>query len=741
MNILQKLWLYSLIICISVATGWSQNKRPIALEDIFSNATFYQRSVRGIRWMPDGPFYTALGTTEEGNQQLLKYNLTTGQAEQTLVDGAKLTLPGSDEPVPFEGYSLSADQSKVLLSVGKERIYRRSNKANYYVYDREEEKLIPLSDQGKQSYATFSPDGKAVAYVRENNLYLFDLASQTTKVVTENGSMNQLIHGSADWVYEEEFSFAKAFFWSPEGDKIAFYTFDESEVRTYNMQRWSDLYPSDYVFKYPKAGEDNSVVSISVYHLDNSTTTKMDLGENTNIYIPRIQWTTDNDMLSIIRMCRYQNKLEILHGDVTSGSTKSILTEKSKTYVDIDYNDQLIYFKDGKHFIRTSEKDGFKHIYLHRTDGSEVRQITKGNWEVTNLSKFDEASKRLYFTSTEASPLQRQLYSVDLKGRKKKRLTREAGYHNANFSTDGKYFIDTYSSNNQPLQTKLHRADGSLVKPLQENRALRDRVSGYNFGQKEFFQFDTKDGVILNGYMIKPADFDPNKTYPVLMFVYGGPGSQLVTDRWMSSREIWFHYLAQKGYIIACVDNRGTGGRGRDFKHITYLNLGKYEVADQIEAAKYLGTLSYTDASRIGIWGWSYGGYMSSLALLLGADHFKMAISVAPVTSWRFYDTIYTERYMRTPRLNPEGYDDYSPVNHVEKLKGDLLLIHGTGDDNVHFQNSVVFQDALIAAGKQFDSFYYPNRNHGIYGGNTSLHLFKMMTNFIDQTLGGGLVQ
>ena len=715
----------------------AQEKKMLALEDIFENQVFTQYQINGIRWMADGRYYTSVVQDEvEYYEHILRYDITTGEVVDTLVNGANLVPEGEPLALRYNDYQLSKDEQQVLFATELEPIYRRSTRAYYYIYDIAENIFRPLDNGQKQSYATFSPDGSKVAFVRDNNLFYKDLKNDELHQVTSDGKFNKIINGSTDWVYEEEFGFAKAFYWSPDSKKLAFLTFDESEVSEYNMQVWNELYPEDYRFKYPKAGEDNAIVSLSIYQLDNDQTISVDIGKETDIYLPRVQWTQDPEVLSYIRMNRLQNKMELVHADADSGSSEVVLTEKSDTYVDIEYNDQFIYLQDGQHFLMTSERDGYKHIYLYETDGSPKKQLTRGKWEVSELLGIDQEQELVYYISTEDSPLQRHLYVVNLKGKGKRRLSQEEGTYSVNFSPSFDYYIQNFSSATQPLTISSHRApSGELIEVLEQNQELQDTLEQYRMGTKEFFTFRNDQDSLLYGYMIKPADFSPAKEYPVLMYVYGGPGSQLVRDAWQGSRDYWFHYLAQQGYIVACVDNLGTGARGKNFKHITYGQMGKYEVQDQIAGARYLGRLPFVDPERIGIWGWSYGGYMSSLALFVGNEVFKSAIAVAPVTSWRFYDTIYTERFLSTPQLNPAGYDAYSPLTHVDKLEGEYLLIHGTGDDNVHFQNSVMLQDALIASGKHFDSFFYPNRNHGIYGGNTRLHLFDMMTRFLEENL------
>lgn len=711
----------------------AQTKKAVSLEDVWTKNSFSQRTVSDVNWMKNGAYYTSLV-----DGAIIQYNVITGDAVSTLVNKADLKRVYGSE-VKIDEYQFSPDETKLLIASQHEPIYRRSSKSFYFIYDLKstgKPTLIPLSTGGKQSYATFSPDGSKIAFARENNLFFVDLKTMAETQITKDGLFNHIIHGSADWVYEEEFSFAKGFDWSSDSRKIAYYTFDESNVKEYNMQVFKGLYPTDYRFKYPKAGEANSSITISVYDLLSSQSVKMDIGPEKDIYIPRINWTKDPNLLSIRKMNRLQNKLELLHANATTGQSKVILSEQNDTYVDLEFTDHLTYLKNGKQFVYASEKSGFKHLYLYEMSGNLVQQITKGDWEVSDLAGIDEQNKLLYYTSTEESPLERQLYSIQLDGKGKKKLSDKRGTNRADFSPDFKFYLNYVSSVSSPLTVSLHQTpSGKLVKALENNEALNTRLKELNLSKKEFFQFRTDNNTSLNGWMIKPSNFDATKKYPVLMFVYGGPGSQTVTDSWDSRDFFWYQILADKGYIIASVDNRGTGARGANFRKATYVQLGKLEVQDQIAGAKYLSGLEYIDRNRIGIWGWSYGGYMTSLCLTVGADVFKAGIAVAPVTNWRFYDTIYTERYLKTPQENPSGYDDNSPVNHVSKLKGKFLLIHGTGDDNVHFQNSIALQDALIRANKQFESFYYPNRNHGIYGGNTRLHLYTMMTKFLEENL------
>jgi len=673
--------------------------------------------------MNDGQFYSAL---EEN--KIKKYSVLSGEEVETIVDGNKLELP-------IQSYSFSDDESLVLIMTDRESIYRRSYTAIFYLYDRSNGVATKLSD-GRQSYATISPDNSKVAFTRDNNLFYLDIASDQEVAVTTDGKFNQIINGSTDWVYEEELYITKAFDWSPDSRKIAYYRFDESRVKEYNMQVWNDgaLYPEDYRYKYPKAGEDNSIISIYAFEVETGNKTLLDIGSETDIYIPRIYWTKNPNILAIQRLNRLQNQLDILHADVSVGSSKVILTDKSDTYIDFTFCDDLTYLENGKQFLFSSEQDGYKHFYLYNLDGSLVNQITKGAFEALEMVGLDQSKGLLYYTSTEDSPLEQQLYSISLAGKSQKKLSSEEGYHSINMSDDCSYYMDYFSNSDEPLIVSLYRTKSNKkVKVMEENQTLKNSLKTYGFVDKEFFTIKNKKGDDLNAYFLKPADFDPSKKYPLLVYQYSGPGSVNVYKRWGGSHFVLHQYFAQNGYIVAVVDSRGTGNRGEAWKKVTYKQLGKYETEDLITAAKKLGDYDYIDKDRIGIWGWSYGGYMSSLAIMKGSNVFKAAVAVAPVTTWRYYDTIYTERYLQRPQDNPEGYDENSPIRHVNKLEGNYLLIHGTGDDNVHFQNAVALQNELLNAGKHFDSFYYPDRRHGM--GDRRPHLYQMMTDFLMEKL------
>lgn len=716
-----------LVLIVAVLASFASHaQKQISVEDFSTRPTFSARSVSGINWMKDGKFYSSLQ-----NNKVVKYNVTTGEVVETLVDGGAL-----NPTLQIDDYSFSADEKQVLISTSFEPIYRRSFRAAYFIYDLTTKTVKRLSANGKQSYATFSPDGSKVAFVRDNNLFYVSLSDMAETQLTDDGKFNEIINGSTDWVYEEEFGFTTAFFWSPDNARLAYYRFDESKVKEYNMQKWNQgaLYPQDYKFKYPKAGEANSVIDIFIYDLASKQKIKADLGANKDIYIPRVMWTKDANILSIRRMNRLQNQLEILHMNALTGTLSTVLTEKSNTYVDI--NDDLTYLNDKKQFIHVSEASGYNHIYLYTLDGALVRQITTGNWEVTRFMGMDEKTKNVYYQSTEVSPLERHLYTISLDGKKKVKLSTEVGTHTANISNDFQFYIHYYNSAAQLNTVSLFSTKGNkLVKVLEKNEALQKTVAEYGIVSKEFFTFNTVDGQALHGLFLKPKDFDASKKYPVLIYQYSGPGSQNVSNSWGGGHFYFHQMLVQKGYIVAVVDTRGTGFRGEAFKKMTYKQLGKYELEDHLAAAKYLSSLSYVDGTRLGIWGWSYGGYMSSLAITNGGGIFKLGIAVAPVTNWRYYDTVYTERYLQTPQENAGGYDDNSPSTHAAKMQGNFLLIHGTGDDNVHFQNSVVLEEALVNAGKQFRSFYYPDKHHGIQGGKTRQHLYTQMLQYIIENL------
>lgn len=716
----------NLILSIIMMSAFVCNaQKEITVDDLYRLGTFRQNGVYGLMSMNDGETYTKLSPRRN---VIEKYSYKTGEKMGNILSVADFNL-GENFDWIYE-YEFSADESKILFSTLFESIYRHSFTAEYYIYDIKANKLVRLSTNGKQQLASFSPDGTKVAFVRTNNLYVKDITKEDAPEIqlTADGEWNKIINGAPDWVYEEEFSYNKAYDWSADGKKIAFLRTDESNVKMFGMTMYGELYPQPYEYKYPKAGEENSIVSLHIVDVDTKKVVVADMGDLNDKYIPRLKFTNDANLLSAVKLNRLQNRYELYLINATDGSSKIIQTLTDKNYLEI--NDDLTFLPDNKNFITSHESNGYRHIYMYDMNGNLVKQLTDGKWEVTEVYGID-AKGNIYFQAAKKSPLQREIYSVDIKKAKIKELSSADGTNSANFSTGFKYFINTYSNANTPQVITLCDNTGKQIRNLETNQALADKINGeYKFTQKEFFTFKTENGDELNGWMVKPVNFDPNKKYPVFMYVYGGPGSQTVADTWDGSMP-WYQIFAQHGYIIVSVDNRGTGYRGRDFRQTTYGQLGKYEVQDQISAAKYLGSLNFVDKERIGIFGWSYGGYMSSLCMTVGADYFKTGIAVAPVTTWRYYDSVYTERYNGLPQDNASGYDDNSPINHAKELKGKYLLVHGTADDNVHFQNSVDWVDRLIESDVQFDLMYYPNKDHSIYGGNTRYHLYTKMTNYI----------
>lgn len=719
------LFLASFMLTLSTV---SAQKKAITLEDIWKNNTFRTERLQALHPMSNGAEYAVQDfdkNTRTGTVSI--YNYESGKKVRTALSTAEIN--GLDY---FIGYEFGPKEEQILVSTKLQQIYRRSTLGEYYVYNTLSRKLTKVSDDLIQE-PTFSPDGKKIAYGKDNNLFIWDIEAGVTSKITTNGEQNKIINGITDWVYEEEFAFVRAFDWSADSTHLAYIVFDETAVPEFSMDVYgTQLYQTQQVFKYPKAGEANAKVSVRVLDVEKKKLSLLDFSARDVYYIPRIQWTKDPHLLSIQTLNRHQDELKLFSFDKRDQKIRTLLEERDAAYVEV--HDNLTFLEDNS-FIWTSEKDGWNHIYHHNADGSVSQQVTSGNWEVTDYYGYDQNTDRIFYQSSENGSINRGVYAVELHGGTKQALAATRGTNSADFSADFTYFINSYSDTKTPWRFTLNSAvDGKVLKTIKDNAPLQDIYEGYKVSQKEFFELEV-NGNSLNAYMIKPADFDASKTYPLFMHQYSGPGSQQVKNSWSGSNDFWFQMLAQEGYIVVCVDPRGTGLKGRDFKKITQKELGKYEVEDQIAAAKKLGERSYIDAERIGIWGWSYGGFMSSNCLFQGADTFKMAIAVAPVSSWRFYDTIYTERYMQTPQENASGYDQNSPLSHVAKLQGDFMLVHGSADDNVHVQNSTRLVEALVQANKQFTYFNYPDKNHGIYGGNTRLHLYTMMTAFIKEKL------
>ena len=716
------------ISLLSLQISWAQESTKIKVEDVWAQYRFYPKGVDEIRTMKDGKSYTLIAHDALGRAALIQYSYETGKALDTLV--RESNLGGKT----LSNYSFNETEDKILIENEVEPIYRHSNRGYFYVYDLKTHQILPISKEGKQQEATFSPDGQKVGFVRENNLYYLDLSSGKEVAITQDGKKNFIINGIADWVYEEEFSFARAFFWSSDSKTLAYYRLDETEVPQFSIPIYKDLYPSIYTYKYPKAGEKNSLVSIHLYSLASGKDIPVDLGPEKDQYIPRIQWTQDPNSLCVYRLNRHQNHLEYLLANAGNGSTRLLIELKDPKYIDISKNDDLTFLPGNKEFILSKDDDGFLHYYRYSMNGKLINPIITGNYDATKLYGVDSKKGQVYFQAAMDKPYNREIYSIGLNGKGLKKLTEESGWNEGDFSKDFSYFIHTYSNINQAPKISVSSSTQHSIRVLEDNHELEQTKSNFDFQPFTFLTVPA-NGNLLNAWMIKPKNFDPNKKYPVLMYVYGGPGIQTVQNQFDGFDNAWYQVLASKGYIVVSVDGRGTGARGRDFEKSTYLNLGKLEVMDQIESAKWLAKQSYIDPSRIGIWGWSFGGYVSSNCITKGNDVFKMAIAIAPVTNWRYYDSIYTERYMTTPQENPTGYDENSPVNFADRLKGNFLIVHGTADDNVHLQNSIMFSEALIQLNKKFTQAYYPNRNHGIYGGNTRNHLYHRMTDFIVENL------
>ncbi|MCH3923315.1 MAG: S9 family peptidase [Bacteroidales bacterium] len=715
----------TIIVALMCCNLYSQ--KEITLSDIWQTGTFRPKYISEIRPLSNGDYYCIL--TKDGIE---KYEYKTGKKVGFLVDFSTLHF---DKNTYITDYSISNDNTKILLAANSQEIYRHSFLADYYVYNLKDKSIIALS-KDKIRLAEFSPKGDKVAFVRDNNLFISDLTSMTETQITKDGKYNHIINGTTDWVYEEEFAITKGFFWNNDGNKIAFYRFDQSNVKEYDMTMFpqDSLYPTHYKYKYPKAGEDNSVVDIYIYNLEDKTTKHVDMGIDHDIYLPRMQWTKGDNQLCITRLNRHQNEYELYVVNANTLEMKKVYKEVDECY--IEQPDFVNFLNDKENLILKSERNGFMNLYKININNRSITPITNNNYDIDNICYIDEKEKSIYFTAAASKPYNRELMKVDFDGKKQVKLSKEEGTYTADFSTNGKYYISSFSNTDTPTIYTINNNKGNVVVTLEDNKELKNVLNSYSPARKEFSSFKTSLGDSLYYWIIKPTNMEKGKKYPLLFYVYGGPGSQeVLNSQSRFSDYMWFRMLAQKGYVIACVDNRGTGFRGSKFKKCTYMDLGNKETQDQFEAAQYFGNLDFIDKDRIGIFGWSYGGYMSSLCITKGHKYYKTAIAVAPVTNWRNYDNVYTERFMRTPQENADGYDKNSPINFVDDLTGNFLLIHGTADDNVHYQNTMNLTTALIKANKQFSQFSYPNKNHGIYGGNTRFHLYTMMTNFLLKNL------
>jgi dipeptidyl-peptidase-4 len=715
-----------IFLLVFVTISFTTFSQTLTLEDIYKKGVLRGEGTSGFQPMPTSDCYTAL--SENG---IDKHHFATGEFIATVLSTETLSKYNISMEA-INSYSFSKKEDKILLATEVEYIYRRTTKGFYYVFDIKENTTKSVSDErkGKISFPTFSDNGEKIAFVRNLNLFYMDVKTGKETQITFDGEENHILNGLPDWVYEEELGISKTFHWSPNGKYLAYMRFDESSVKEFSMTIWGELYPEEYKYKYPKAGEDNSSVEIFVYDTENHKTEKVNIETSVEVYYPRLFWLENSTDLMVLQLNRLQNKLEFVKYNVLNHNYSIVFTDTNPYWLDVA--DTYCFLPDNNSMILASERDGFNHVYFVDFKGN-IKQLTSGNWEVASIAHVNPKTKQIFYLSNEADRLGRDLYVIDFAGKKKTRLSNGKGWNTGTFSASGNYYANTYSSPTQPHYYTINDNKGNELRVLQENTKLKAQMEEYNCVDKEFFQFTTSEGITMDSWMMKPADFDPVKKYPVLVYTYGGPGSMEVNKRF--NVEAWYQLLTQNGYIVACADGRGSRGRGDAFRKVIYKQMGKYESDDQIAFAKYLKTLSYVNPERIGIWGWSFGGYLAALAQFKGEDAFAVAIAVAPVTNWRYYDNIYTERFMRTPQENPDGYDDNSPVFWADKLQGKFLMIHGTADDNVHFQNAIDLATALNEAGKHYDMFFYPNKNHFITGGNTRLHLYTMITEYIFKNL------
>lgn len=729
--------LFALLTLLFLSLGIQAQK--VTLQDV-AQGTYRAQNIYGLKPMLDGEHYTQISSD---HKRIVKYSFKTGKEVEAIFD---VTKARDCNFKTFDDYILSPDEKLILIQTETKPIYRHSFTAVYYIYNVKNNTLEPLSNNGPQQVPLFSPDGNQIAFVRNNNIFLVKLLfGNSESQVTKDGEYNKVLNGIPDWVYEEEFSFNRAFDFSADSKMIAYIRFDESQVPMFSFPWYKGMapakedyatYPGKYEYKYPKAGETNSTVTVHTYDIKSHVTRQMDLPLDKDGYIPRIKFTSDPEKLAIMTLNRHQNRFDLYLANPRSATCKVAIRDEAEQYIKEQEYGSIAFYPN--HIVLMSERDGYNHLYLYTIAGNLVRQITKGNFEVTDFLGYDEANGTTYYASNEGSPLRTAIYKIDSKGKKTKLSTKE-GTNNALFSKNFAYFINTYSSKDTPTEITLNDSKGRELVTLLDNKQLKSQLTHLNMPTKEFFTFKTSQGVELNGWMMKPANFDPNKKYPVIMHQYSGPGSQQVLDKWgigsFGDGGMFEAYMCDKGYIMVCVDGRGTGGRGAAFEKCTYLFLGVKESEDQVETARYLGTLPYVDGSRIGIWGWSFGGYNTLMSMSDGSGAFKAGVAIATPSDWRFYDTVYTERFMRTPKENGDGYNAGSAISRASKLQGKLLLIHGTADDNVHYQNAAEYSEALVQANKQFDMQVYTNRNHSIFGGNTRNHLMNRVANFFLENL------
>jgi dipeptidyl-peptidase-4 len=698
--------------------------KPLSLKDIVGKK-YVPSGVDGIRSLPDGEHYTQLSADKKA---ILKYAYKTGQLTDTLFHTDKVR---ETKLKSIDDYMISNTGYRILVWNNVEYIYRRSWQADVYDYDVRRNYLKPLSDtKGKLRIPSFSPDGRMCAFVRDNNIWLKKFDYDTESQVTKDGSAGKILNGITDWVYEEEFVVTNLISWSPDSNILAFLKSDESNVPTFNFPVFDgNLYPASYSYKYPKAGQNNSNVACYAYNVETKDIKKMDIPMDEDGYIPLIRFTDNAEQLAVMTLNRHQNNFKMYFVNPKSTLAHLVLHDENKYYINPDHILSICFSKDN--FAYVSEKDGFAHIYLYTITGILEKQVTSGNWDVTKLYGFNPETQTVYYQSAEENPLRRSVYKIDSKGMKTK-LSPKTGANSAQFSRGFRYFINTFSNTKTPDYISIHDEKGKELSVLNDNAALQSLLATTAFPEKEFFIFTNPQGDVLNGWMLKPLHWDTNKKYPIVMLQYSGPDSQEVLDKYKMD---WYHYLANQGYIVVSVDGRGTGARGEEFRKCTYLKLGLLESDDQIAAANYLAGLNFIDKNRIAIWGWSYGGYITLMSMSRGNGIFKAGIAIAPVTDWKFYNTVYTERFMRTPKENFNNYDLSSPIHYVSQLQGRLLLVHGTSDDNVHIQNTMEYDKALIKAEKLFDMQIYPGKNHSLLGTETRNHLYNRIIDFLNINL------
>ncbi len=713
-----------LILCLFSILSLSATNNQHYLED-FTSGKFRPQMMAESYSMNDGEHYTML--SNDGTK-IIAYNYKTGKAANTIFDVE--TAKGATMK-KISGYKFDAEEKRILINTECTPIYRHSFTTKYYVYNIERKVIEPLSEETEQQQmAMFSPNGRMIAFASDNNLFIKKLDFKTEIAITTDGKKNSVINGTPDWVYEEEFGADRYFEWSPDSKLISWIRFDESEIKEFSFDTYHHPYDESYTYKYPKAGEKNSIVSVHVYDIENRTTKQLDCGEGNNIYFPILTWSNEINSLIVVRLNRNQTKLELLSVNPRSGVAKTLITEEDRVFIDYR-NYSNILFNNDNTFIAMSERDGYRHIYMYDSNGRMTQQLTKGEWDVTSFYGYDEKNKSLYFQAAKEKPTERHIYKLEANG-KIINLDSRAGMHYATLSYGMKYIIAQFNNKTTANEYVLMNDKGKKLRTIIDNKDVQNLFDSYNLPAKEFFKFTTSESVELDGWIVKPNDFDENKEYPLVMVQYSGPDSQEALNRFKPD---WEYYLANEGYIVACIDGRGTGAKGQEFRTCTYWKLGVFETKDQVEGAKYLGAMPYIDETRMAIWGWSYGGFMTLNAMTNGNGIFKAGIATAPVTDWALYNTAYTERFMSTPQENYAGYEQTDLISMANQLQGKLLICHGTSDDNVHVQHTMLYCQALVEAGIQFDMQIYPNKNHSILGAKTRLHLYTKFTNFLNNNL------